>query len=385
MRPLTILLLATAFLVLPGRAQDLPANLFWQHPTGDVVRIPCVHRGPQHPAGDPGPTVPCLHAKVSQHRDGDVESAPCLHFNLDGSRQHPGGHATTVPCRHLVAPHPAGHAGPNVPCTHLVAQHPEGDRAPNGPCLHPMVPTGRDDALGLVFFTSDAGLLDSARFAAGRLVALGVRVGRPRPLNVFHRDPVDPGRPAAERPQDPFWSHYEPVTHSIQILTGRTAQQDRETLFHEMGHATMAKRCVQILRFGREHDLLQEVDPGLALSEGWAHFVGLTMEHRAEDAQATYKGYDWETGQTVAGPYTQRVEFRVGCILWDLWDSHRDGPDSASFPFSDLYRVFSPTGETLTRGPLIRDLDEYLTRLEKNRPAAAAFVEAIRDHNLTPP
>lgn len=313
----------------PRRGIKEPANLFWQHPQGDQGHVPCVHLHPQHPEGHRGPNVPCVHAPVQEHPNGDVTKVPCV---------------------------------------------------------HPMQPVGRDDDLGLVFFTDNADIQDEARWCAGRLKTFGINVGAARRLNIFFRDPVDPNRPADHKYDDPFWSHYEPQTHSIQIMTGKSIPENRESLDHEMGHAALGQSCVQNLNLGGRHKGGEELEPGLAMSEGWADFVGLTMRHRQDDTKVNFKGLEWEGGEANSSEsYSPNVQFRVGCVLWDLWDSNHDGPDTVSMKFSDIFKVFSPTGATLKDGPLINGLGEFLVRLKQNFPKAAGPIDQVRDFNLTKP
>lgn len=368
------------------RNQKDPANLFWVHPQGDQGTVPCVHLSAEHAEGHRGPNVPCLHPPVQQHPGGDTTSVPCVHFNFNGSRQHPDGDTVTGPCVHVGPPHAEGDPGPVLPCAHMKAQHPGGDPGPIGPCVHPMPVLGRDDDLGLVFFTDNAEIQAEAKWCAGRLRTLGVEVGRPRKLNIFFRDPIDPNRPEGEKNKDPFWSNYNPPTHSIQVMAGRPMDACRETLQHEIGHAALGHSCVVNFNLGGMHKGGEELEPGLAMNEGWADFVGLTMQHRQEDGRVDFKGKEWEGGETNTNePHSPNVQFRVGCVLWDLWDANHDGPDTVSMKFSDLFAVYSPSGATLANGPVINGLGEYLARLKANHPKAAGPIDQVRDFNLTKP
>lgn len=350
------------------------ANLFWEHPDGDTVTIPCVHL-------------------VQQHPGGDTELVPCTH----SVPAHPGGHTTpvgTVPCGHLVPAHPAGDAVIH-PCTHLVAQHPGGHPAAGGPCVHPLTPVRVDTDLNLVFYTDDATLQDAALAGAARLRALGVEIGRPRPLNVFARPPLR-GNP--DDAQDPFWSHYDPGTHSIQVTWRTPADYPRliDTLYHEMGHALLGHRCVQIATANGPHTLTQPSTPGVALSEGWAHLVALAIRFRPDETPTSYKGMDWEE-RTSTVPLDPNIEYNVACALWDLLDLGSGAADTVTIqigsrvialrervtmPFADLFRVYSPSLATLADGPIIPDVQNYLMRLSQNHPGRAWGISIAARANL---
>lgn len=99
---------------LPGVPLRLPAG-------GPKVATPTAAPQPpraQHPEGDPGPTVPCIHRGVAhpgqKHETG--VRLPCAgHVPNPGHR-----HMATAPCAHPTSEHPGGDPGPRVPCIHLV-------------------------------------------------------------------------------------------------------------------------------------------------------------------------------------------------------------------------------------------------------------------------
>ena len=235
-------------------------NLLWEHPLGDPVMLPCVHMVPQHPGG---------HGSV-----------PCTHKHL----RHPGGHrqgSVTVPCTHIVTDHPNGDP---VPCLHMVPQHSEGDPAPApggggllGPCRHPLPVIRFEPTLHLIFHTSNDDVQTAVLDAVHTLIdTFHINsVGNPlRPLHICARDWAQ-GVAAGE--DNPFWSHYDRDYHAIQIAPPHLT--DKQVVLHELGHALVGTQVTQIRRWVYDpHMMKTSFDPGLAMSEGWAHFVARDPE-----------------------------------------------------------------------------------------------------------
>ena len=414
------------------QAPEAPANPFWTHPYGDDNSVPCVHRSQQHPGGDPRPclcppvaqhpggdpkTVPCVH-RSQQHPGGDDTGgkAPCRHFKngrpehpggdpvmvpcVHWTAQHPGGDTTTVPCVHLSPKHPNGEPGATVPCVHMVAQHQNGDLV-KVPCAHPLEKKRHADDPGIDFYTDDAQVQQDLLAAVAKLKGMGVQFRWPRALSVFYREPIQ-GNP--DDNNDPFWSHYDPVQNALVItkdpvgygpmppLRGTALANWRQqrltdrryTVGHEFGHALVGNSCVWIATPGGPHAIMDERDPGLAMSEGWGHFVSMVIHDDRNAPNANYKTWNIEQGHTTTGgAFTEKVEFRVACMLWDLYDTDNEPGDPASFEFRDLFAVFSPTLQTLAKGPLFQTFEGYSKRLEKN-VGRKAEIDAVRQHNLTP-
>jgi hypothetical protein len=372
-------------------------GLYWTHPDGDPTTVPCVHVVAQHPQGDTI-TTPCTHPPVQQHPNGDPVTTPCVHMVqqhpggdvhqafgrswttpcIHFVQQHPNGDTTTVPCIHLVQPHPQGDQH-TIPCTHLSRKHPNGDTGPNVPCSHPLPVVREVASLGLRFFTNDAALQQATIDAVTTLKGLGVNVGSPRRLDIFKRPPIN-GDPNDNT--DPFWSHYDPVAHAIQITEGHSHDDDVETIHHELGHAIVGQKCIQILTGGKPHTIDGPTDPGEAMSEGWADFIAVMLGNARTAPMPLYKGMDWERRSTGV-PKDPKIEYNVGCTLWDLFDTVRTNneTDGMAVGFSELFKVYSPTLATLTAPPLIRDIDDYLTRFGANNPSLTKAAKAIRAAN----
>ncbi|MCP5046111.1 MAG: hypothetical protein GY940_03000 [bacterium] len=350
---------------------------YWRHVLGDTAQLPCLHMVKKH-AGGHSTRVACAHFK-KKHSKGDYTgvTAPCLHIK-NGVKQH-SGHKVYKPCTHLSKKHPNGHAGPNIPCAHVTKKHPRGHTGPNVPCKHFLKVKARDNVLGLVFYTSDSAFRASVKAAVRRLRSLGVKVGSPRNLHVFHRPPFN-GKVSSK---DPLWSHYNPGFHSIQVMRGITNYH--ETLRHELGHAILGHSCIQILSLGGSHKLTKRSKPGVAMSEGWANFVGLALTHNRSTGNPVFKSHNWETGTKedggAAGAKSPNIEFRVGCALWDIYDGRKSDDDRVSVPFREMFRVYSPSFKTLRNGPVIPDLDSWLNRFKNNNPSLRKRVDKIKQQN----
>lgn len=402
--------------------------LFWQHPNGDPVTQPCGHLVQQHPSGDPI-TIPCSHLHTAHpeghdvvtpcvhptvmHPQGHDTKAPCLHTPIQLHANdylygkpfpcvhlgppHPAGHTATIPCAHPALQHPGGdttvapcahlsqqHPGGDtemVLCTHMIQEHPDGHPAGIAPCVHWLQPVRQEFSGRLKLYFDDEALQQAVIDAYHRLKTLGLEVGLPRPLNVFNREPVPDGGDGNE---NPFWSHYNPLFHSIQLVRdGRSLGDTVETLHHEMGHAVLGHSIVNHYA-GGPHSMLKKSTPTLAMSEGWAHFVALVI--RTDDTRATsvrYKGQDWEN-MSLDKP-SDAIEYCVGCCLWDLFDDapedsidrgSRDA-DRVSLSFAQIFSVYSPNMEVLVDGVIIASIHEFLDRLKRYFPNEKELLNGI--------
>ncbi|MAW61537.1 MAG: hypothetical protein CMJ94_11970 [Planctomycetes bacterium] len=330
------------------------ALLFLQHPLGDPTTFPCAHLEVAHPNGH-AVTVPCLHGFKPKHPDGDLiqtwfgeKRVPCIHLEPI----HPNGHTATVPCAHVQPAHPDGHPGPPLPCS------------------HPLPVVREEFNGGLKFYTNNSLIQDLVMQAVGALAELGVVLAPAiRPLHIFFRAPIGDGDSS-----DPFWHHYSPLFHSIQIMdTGQGEQAIRETLFHEIGHALLGHTPINHFAGGPHGMTTPAANYALAMSEGWAHFVALVLNKRLGLAEPdNYRGLDWEN---LSIDPNGKIEYCVGTFLWDLFDRFRIefeqssgrivgiGDELLSLPFSQLFGVYSPTLEAIANGPWVSSVWDYADRL----------------------
>jgi hypothetical protein len=414
---------------------DQLANLFWEHPKGDVLTLPCPHivfdhpggdqiRVPcthglkqEHPAGDPittpclhlGPahaqghpiTVPCTHGLRQEHPGGDrvgFVTLPCIHVSL----VHPSGDTVNLPCPHLVPQHPSGDTNflpcphvslvhpegdlTTVPCVHPRQEHPAGHPGPPLPCAHPL-PIRRAEFGGrLLFYTDDTEIQGWMIAIVQGLMDLGVDITLPRPLHVFNRPAVN-GNPNDNL--DPFWSHYNPLFHSIQLTDGHTSEDNLSTALHECGHALLGHSIPNHFASGPHTGTSPNLNAdgslntGLAMSEGWADFVALVLENRLHLGSSEYAPGALETSKLKPSPATDRC---VAAALWDLFDPVGVEPgmvqDRVSLPFSEMLRVYSPGLQTLTSGPVISSIFDFANRLKENNQRTRGLATRV-DEVLT--
>lgn len=366
-------------------------NPFWQHVLGDHTTTPCTHMSPEHANGDPV-MAPCTHL-APEHPGGD-----------DTGKKDPRGNAIRVPCVHIKPQHPEGHpTGATVPCVHLKPQHPQGDQGPWVPCVHPVRLVRVDQELGINFYTDNAALQSQARDAALKFKAWGINSGGaagrlargqadrpktfdayalatggdPRMLSIFNHEPTA-GFPADGT--NPMWSHYNAAFHSLQIMQGETRMPS--TMYHEMGHSICGHTCVISLSPGQPHSLCGVTAPAEAITEGWADFVEMALLFPQSQMNPNIDGTDVASANAGNCPKSPNCEFRVATILWDLYDIGDEPGDNISLSFGELYKVFSPTMATLSSGPILKDLDDYLERLIKNHPDKEAAIRAVRAKHL---
>jgi len=270
---------------------------------------------------------------------------------------------------------------------------------------------------GLLFYTNDELIQETVLNAVMHLDSLGVVLApNVRPLQIFHREPLEGGGG-----DDPFWSHYSPVFHSIQIIDSVQSDKDkRETIWHEIGHALLGHTLVNHYA-GGSHSLLDPAENyALAMSEGWANFVGVVLATKATGASAAsnFKGADWENLSITPNG---KVEYCVGAFLWDLYDKIRikygeqkqrkpgDGHSAiignndrnqlmydmpvfefdewATVSFSDLFSVYSPSLAAILDGPWVSSVWDYADRLEaqlEGQLEDTSFIQEILLMNCGP-
>ncbi len=227
---------------------------------------------------------------------------------------------------------------------------------------------------GLKFYTDDEFIQETAIEAAQKLSSLGVDLISPlRPLLIFHREALENGDGS-----DPFWSHYSPLFHSIQVMRkdGFTEGEYRDTLRHEIGHALIGNSPINFYGLG-SHSIKQPASSyALAMTEGWAQFVALVLTYPPNtEGPIMYQGLDWET---LSISPNGKIEYCVGAFLWDLFDHmrvhfqrNRHGLFRPEFPdeffslgFAEIFKVFSPSLNAVVNGPWISSVWDFAERLK---------------------
>ena len=349
-------------------------RLFWLHPNGEEIKIP-------------DPTITTKRVDVSTQ-------LPCPHWSVGTKweKRDPPGPLSSVwmLIPELYQAHGQNDASDQVSFSfnYPVLAHPEGRPGPSIPCFHPMPLQRHVDGLWIDFYTNNTFIQEETIKAVSQLLYLGATLASPgRPLNIFHR-PLLSGVTG----DNPFDSHYDPFTHSVQIAdTQQPESEIRDTLYHELGHATLGHRIVQPTTPGGNHYMKDISHPGLAMSEGWAHFVALAAQYKPtfipsqSDTKPIYKGQDWEVRDSSV-PLSPNIEYNVACALWDCYDITNAllpqlQEETLSLSFPDLYRVYSPSLATIPYGPLMSDIDDYLERLIANNPTKRDAILRARDAN----
>lgn len=348
-----------------------------------------------------------MHPLLYQHLLGDLISPLCPHW----VPQHPNGHDIPIPCSHTQTVTVGGHfvrgvwvpdvqvayqhkndGTQHVPCTDLIQAHPNGN-CNFGPCGHPLVPTSYDSGRNIIFYTGNSSVRSTVAQAYDKLVALGVAPNlistAIRPLLILNHAPATNGSQT-----DPAWSRYDAGLHAIQIMTTHPVP---ETVFHEIGHAIVGQSCVRAVAPGLPHNGTSPQVPGDALSEGWAEFVAGSIAISRDTRDASFGSINLDAKLTPAdGPPRKDVETFVARTLWDLFDtgklippppggpalSQRLDDEPASLSFASLYGVWMPTAQTMSSGPLIPDLDDYIHRLKLNNPGQGAAIDAVMSLNF---
>lgn len=352
-------------------------RLFWLHPNGEEIPLPDPTITTKRV--DASAQLPCPHWNVrTKWEEKDPPGpAPSAYMLVPELYQEHGKDSTSSYDRISVS----------VDCP--VLAHPEGKLGPSIPCFHPIPLKRHVDGLWIDFYTDNAFIQEETIKAVSQLLYLGATLASPvRPLNIFHRLLL-----SGVTGDNPFDSHYDPFTHSIQIADKRQSESEiRDTLYHELGHATLGHRIVQPTRSGGSHYIKEISHPGLAMSEGWAHFVALVAQYKPTfvptptDTNPIYKGQDWEA-RDPSVPLSPNIEYNVACVLWDCYDISNAWllpqftEETLSLSFPDLYRVYSPSLTTIPYGPLIPNIDDYLERLIANNPTNRDAILRARDNN----
>jgi hypothetical protein len=368
------------------RAMTPCTHLKSAHAGGDPVLVPCVHVSLEHPGGhDTGKKAPCVHPKFGgvEHPGGDPIMAPCNHVK----KEHPNGDDTgkRVPCVHKSAEHPQGDLGPFVPCVHPMKRLSEDKRwgvnwYTDDADIKRAIERIATRLHQWGVEASAQGAVSKMRPSEGFSAAVTAAGGDPRKLSVFNREPTA-GYEADG--SNPMWSHYNGAFHSLQIMKG--TNQMPHVAYHEMGHAVCGHTCIQALSKGGQHSLFKETEPGTAVSEGWGDFVSMAMQFERTESSPKLYGYSIDDINKEKTPMSINAEARVAYILWDLFDTANESGDSVSLEFKELYKVFSPTLATFTEPPAIRDIDDYLERLIKNNPDQEKAIRAVKGKVLGVP
>jgi hypothetical protein len=212
-----------------------------------------------------------------------------------------------------------------------------------------------------------------------RLKNWGVKVGNPvRPLHIVSREWA-PGYDA-NSPSNPFWSHYDPLEHTVQIAPNSRNKPD--TMFHEIGHAICGTEPIFIpTGYYADHNLTDTSSEPIALNEGWADFVALALTHDRASDNPDYGRRNLEE-RNLAIPKKDTIEYNVAAILWDLFDTRRD-EEEVALNFGALFRVFSPSLEARQGPAILLGVRDFLDRLKAQNPRSAQQIDRVASLHIS--
>ncbi len=156
-----------------------------------------------------------------------------------------------------------------------------------------------------------------------------------------------------------------------------------DVVTHELGHAVQ-NGAMTIRSAGGEHKIDQCYSPELAWSEGWASFFAAAVHLKLDDADAHFEfmvprrapiGVENVPSDVCQG---ESSEWRVFAGLWDLVDTHDDGLDHFSMPFSALWKSL--------RGQSMGSMSEAWALIKSAIPAneQRAAEDALIQNTLLP-
>lgn len=134
--------------------------------------------------------------------------------------------------------------------------------------------------------------------------------------------------------------YFEPWNFALELTNAEAWDVD----LHELGHAVM-NGAMRTAPAGGEHYIDRCYSPALAWSEGWATFFAAAVRLRRDDPDARMGEHMVPRRapiriENVPADVCQGAgsEWRVSAALWDLYDSHVDGGDSAALGFLKLWQ-----------------------------------------------
>lgn len=116
-----------------------------------------------------------------------------------------------------------------------------------------------------------------------------------------------------------------------------------DVVLHELGHAVQ-HGALRPEPAGGQHKIDECYSPSLAWSEGWATFFAAAVRLSRDDADAKFEFLVPRRAPIRIENVPEDVcrgqasEWRVASGLWDLIDTHGDGGDRFSLPFSRLWK-----------------------------------------------
>lgn len=172
---------------------------------------------------------------------------------------------------------------------------------------------------------------------------------------------------------------------TVWISADRAA--NHRTIYHELGHQLMYEYWDDQLppNSGGPHNWDDCYTGGLAMSEGFAHFVSCWARVDRHDMTPTFPGgWNVESLPNTVCQDDSENELWAAATFWDLHDSRGADDDALGFPDEDTLRVFLEAG-------LTNDMSELREKVREDKEDQGWFVLASIDdiftqnHTFDPP
>lgn len=128
-----------------------------------------------------------------------------------------------------------------------------------------------------------------------------------------------------------------------------TDEYDTHVVMHEFGHYTEAFFS-RVDSVGGSHNAAARLDPRVALSEGFGNaFSGIILDdptYRDSSGNSQATGFRIENESNNFNPEGWFNEGSVGSIIYDVFDSTNEGPDTLSVGLGPIYRALTSTAYT---------------------------------------
>jgi hypothetical protein len=123
-----------------------------------------------------------------------------------------------------------------------------------------------------------------------------------------------------------------------------TDEYDSHVIVHEFGHY-FEDQLSRSESTGGPHSLSQRLDPRLAFGEGWGNaFSGMILgdpNYRDSGGTAQAAGFTFSVENNTATNQGWFNEASIQSILYDIFDSTNDGPDTISAGLAPIYEAYT--------------------------------------------
>jgi len=175
-----------------------------------------------------------------------------------------------------------------------------------------------------------------------------------------------------------------PVIRILGDANNDTDEYDVHVVVHEFGHY-FENNLSRADSIGGPHSSNDRLDPRVAFGEGWGNALsGMILDdplYRDSFGTQQSRGFSIDVENNVyPGSTGWYSEGSVQSILYDLFDSTDDGPDSATFGLEPIYGAFTDPAYASTEA--FTTIFAFLNALENQAGINAAQVQALTDAQL---